>query len=121
MKTAGICLVAALTLAACGGGSSDRRSFAARSPSYAPQSASGPISQACLGGGRSSANSRLCGCIQAVANKSLTSTDQRLAGSFFNDPHRAQEVRQSDNWQHEVFWKRYIAFSEASASQCKGL
>ena len=30
----------------------------------------------------------------------------------------AQEIRQSDNSGHEVFWKRYSAFGDAAESYC---
>ena len=57
--------------------------------------------------------------IQGVANITLSGGDQRLGASFFNDPHRAQEIRQSDNGTHEAFWERWKAFGDQAARQCK--
>ncbi len=105
-------LITAL-LAGCGGNRADReRTVVARS-------ASGPISAACLVAGRKGATRARCGCVQGVANITLSGGDQRLGASFFNDPHRAQEIRQSDNGAHEAFWERWKAFGDQAARQCK--
>jgi hypothetical protein len=69
---------------------------------------------------RKARNPRLCGCIQTVANMSLTPSEQRRATKFFADPHLAQEVRQSDNRSNEAFWKRYVLFAEQAESGCQG-
>ncbi|SDY41809.1 hypothetical protein SAMN05444340_107165 [Citreimonas salinaria] len=98
-------------LAACGGGRSNEM------PTRAAF-ANGPIQVACQTGGRSEANPALCRCIQFVANQSLSGGDQRMAVDFFKDPHRAQEIRQSDNPRHEEFWKRYRSFADASEGLC---
>ncbi|MBV2358493.1 arginine transporter [Thalassococcus sp. CAU 1522] len=116
MRTAGLLLTALVFLAACGGNRVDRYAGGA-----AVQFSSGPISKACLGSGRKAANGRLCGCIQGVANRSLSGGDQRMAAKFFSDPHRAQEIRQSDNRSHEAFWQRYKAFAAQSEQICSGL
>lgn len=76
------------------------------------------IRNACLKAGRSSATYQLCGCIQQVADIRLKAKDQRLAASFFKDPHKAQEIRQSDKHAHEVFWTRYKAFGAAAEEAC---
>ncbi len=78
----------------------------------------GTIERACLKSDRKAANRNLCGCIQQVADATLTGRDQRLAAKFFKDPHMAQEIRQSDNSSHEVFWKRYKAFGATAQSYC---
>ena len=119
------------TLAACGGGSKSRvQSTHSNTTRYAGLNvtvdrqafATGPISAACMSGGRKAANTRLCGCVQAVANQTLrSSTDQRLAASFFADPHQAQVIRQSDNPNHEAFWQRYKGFSAQAERSCSGL
>ncbi|MCF3593136.1 arginine transporter [Rhodobacteraceae bacterium LMO-12] len=80
--------------------------------------ASGPISKACLASDRKARSREKCGCIQAVANDSLNSSDQRLAASFYSDPHRAQVIRQSDNSGHERFWQSYKAYAEAAEATC---
>lgn len=110
-------MICAFALAACGGGR-DRvdRYYGGASTQFA----SGPISQACMTGGRKAANRRLCGCIQSVADRKLTGSDQRMAATFFRDPHKAQEVRQSDRGSHEAFWKRYKAFAASSEEICRG-
>lgn len=117
MKSLGMCLVALTMLAACGGGN-DRvtRNYGGAALAFA----SGPISQACMQADRKAANRRLCGCVQSVANRSLGAGDQRMAATFFRDPHRSQEIRQSDNARHEVFWKRYKAFTASAERSCKG-
>ena len=112
-----ILLAACLGLVACGGGISSNRGD---SGGTQVRVASGGISDACLRAGRSGASRKRCGCIQAVANSDLTSSDQRLAVSFFSDPHRAQEIRQSDNPRNEAFWKRYKAFAARAEKVCRG-
>ena len=51
----------------------------------------------------------------------LDSGDQRLAATFFSDPHRAQVIRQSDNSGHERFWKRYKQFGANAESYCRSV
>lgn len=76
------------------------------------------IRKACLKAGRDGATHMLCGCIQGVADKYFKRKDQKLAASFFKDPHKAQEIRQSDNRKHEIFWTRYKAFGHAAEETC---
>ncbi len=104
-----------LVVAACGRSSVSRYAGGA-SVAFA----SGPVSKACLGGGRSAANGRLCGCIQGVANRELSASDQRMAAKFFRDPHRAQEVKMSDAAAHDAFWDRYTAFAARAERTCRG-
>jgi len=56
-----------------------------------------------------------------VADRDLSRADQRLAVTFFADPHRAQEVRQSDNPRDEAFWQRYKAFASRAENICRGV
>lgn len=109
-------MAACLAVAACGGGNRADRGV------YAPQVkiASGPIADACVRAGRKGATRQLCGCVQGVADQSLSSADQRLARTFFADPHQAQVIRQSDNPRHEEFWRRYKAFAERAEQLCRG-
>ena len=81
---------------------------------------SGSIESACNSSDRSAANRQLCGCIQDVADLTLQNGDQRLAASFFRDPHKAQEVRQSDRASHESFWQRYKNFGQTAEVYCRG-
>ncbi len=78
----------------------------------------GTLNRACLKSDRSGASRRMCRCMQQVADRELLRGDQRLAASFFEDPHRAQEIRQSDRLSHERFWKRYKEFSATFAATC---
>lgn len=116
MKTAGFLLIGVMVVSACGGGDRVARNYGGARVDFA----SGPISSACLRGGRKAANRQLCGCIQSVADRDLSTGDQRLAASFFRDPHKAQEIRQSDSASHEAFWKRYKAFAARSETICRG-
>ncbi len=83
-----------------------------------PVVAAGTIERACNNSDRQAASRSLCGCIQGVANIRLTAADQNLAAKFFEDPHMAQEVRQSDNAGNERFWKRYKLFGQSAAESC---
>lgn len=85
------------------------------SPLFANQ-----IERACMNSDRSGGNRAVCGCIQDAANLTLTSKDQRLAATFFKDPDRAQEIRQSKRNSHETFWKRYKNFGQTAELFCQG-
>ena len=78
----------------------------------------GKIERACLNSDRQAASRALCGCIQKIADVTLDRGDQRLAATFFRDPHRAQEVRQSDRRTHEVFWQKYKRFGATAEVYC---
>ena len=79
----------------------------------------GPIEKACVEAGRSGATAERCGCVQRVADSTLERSEQRLAATFFEEPHRAQEVRQSDRPFHEAFWPRYKRFGTAAERSCR--
>jgi hypothetical protein len=76
------------------------------------------IEQACARSERVGGDTRLCTCIQRIADQLLTPRDQRLAASFFREPHRAQEVRMSDRAQDERFWDRYRQFGSLAEQSC---
>lgn len=76
------------------------------------------IEQACARSERAGDDTRLCSCIQRIADQLLTARDQRLAASFFRDPHRAQEVRMSDRARDERFWDRYRQFGALAEQSC---
>ncbi|MBK0326517.1 hypothetical protein I5535_04335 [Rhodobacteraceae bacterium F11138] len=78
----------------------------------------GVIDRACRTSGRTAATPQMCRCIQSVAKDSLSRTDRRKAAKFFQDPHMAQEIRQSDRRSDEVFWLRYKAFGERARLAC---
>lgn len=84
----------------------------------ASQAGAGVIERACLGSERGRQAPQLCGCIQSVADVTLTRRDQRLAARFFVDPHQSQVVRQSDDPAHETFWMKYRSFGDRAESYC---
>lgn len=86
--------------------------------SFGGMAHAGKIEQACMASGRTGANPVLCVCIQNVANKTLSRSEQRKVAKFFSDPHRAQEVRQSDRASDEKLWTRYRQFGDAAQSYC---
>lgn len=133
-----IALIAAAGLSACGGSryaSSNARVAPAPAPVQtfdaitgeiktlpAPVAlpfATGPIYRACQAEGRKSASRARCGCIQAVADRSLSGTDQARGAKYFANPGRLQEVRQSDNAGNERFWLAWKAFGQDAAAQCR--
>ncbi len=81
--------------------------------------ASGPISNACMASDRKARSAALCGCIQAVANRTLTGSEQRRAASFYNDLQRAQDIRQSDRASDERFWEAYSNYSKRAEQTCR--
>ncbi len=115
MKRA-IILGIALALAGCGGGG-PRETVRAPVARAVPLS-SGPISRACMVSGREGRSARLCGCIQAAADLSLTPAQQRRAVGFYADPHLAQEARQSDRPADEQFWIAYVNYGRRAEEMC---
>lgn len=77
----------------------------------------GTIRDACMKGERRG-SPQLCSCIQSAADRTLSKSDQRLAATFFSDPDRAQEVRQSKSRSHSVFWERYKNFGQTAEAYC---
>lgn len=81
-------------------------------------SLSGNLEQACKQSERASGKHILCGCIQDVADLTLSNNDQKMALKFFKDPEKAQEVRRSSRASDEQFWDRYKQFAEAAQQLC---
>ncbi|QYX58622.1 hypothetical protein K1T73_11915 [Roseovarius sp. SCSIO 43702] len=81
--------------------------------------ANGPIKRACMNSDRKARSNELCGCIQAVADQTLSGADQSRAVSFYNDPHSAQEVRMSDRPGDEAFWKTYTNYAKTAERVCR--
>jgi len=79
----------------------------------------GVIDRACRNSNRSAASPQLCSCIQKVANTSLNRSERRRVAKWFSDPHKAQEVRQSDRRSDEALWLRYKAFGERAKETCE--
>ena len=78
------------------------------------------IEQACLKSGRKAASRSLCGCVQKVADMTLSRSDQRKAVKFFADPQEAQNIRASRKARDDAFWERYTTFGEAAQVYCDG-
>lgn len=106
-----------LLLAGCGGGGKSKPNRGA--PLRSAPMAFGPISKACMSSDRKARSRALCGCIQAVADKTLSGAQQRRAVKFYSDPHLAQETRQSDRANDERFWKAYKAYGNQAESTCR--
>ncbi|WP_363318399.1 hypothetical protein [Marivita sp.] len=108
-------LLALALVAGCGGNRLDRGDSG-----VVTRFSSGPISRACLSSDRKARTSRLCGCIQTVANQSLSGSDQRRASRFFEDPQRAHDVWMSKSPSDDAFWERYKVFAARSEQSCRG-
>jgi hypothetical protein len=78
----------------------------------------GPIENACNRSDRPSANRALCRCIDTVAGRMLTRSEQRRAARFFRNPDEAQRVRMSRAPGDSEFWARYRAWGQAAESSC---
>jgi len=100
------------------------RTTATRPPATVPAApvrkpfARGPIQSACMSSERKARSRELCGCIQAVADDTLSNAEQRKAVGFYKDPHQAQVVRQSDRSSDEAFWKAYRAYGDQAKRVC---
>jgi len=105
-------------LAGCGGSRYSSDAAVGRFASAPVLFASGPIQKACLAAGRREASTTRCGCVQAVADQSLSWSEQRQGAKLFSDPHRLQEMRQSDNSGDNAFWSTWKAFGQNAAAVC---
>lgn len=105
-------------LAACGGGTR-YSSYNARGNVMPVLFATGPISSACMSQNRKAATRARCGCVQAVADRSLSNSDQRRGAKYFNDPGKLQEIRQSSNAGNERFWLAWKAFGQQAETLCR--
>lgn len=116
MKNYLILGLVATMLAGCGGGTSQPRRAAYQAPM---PFANGPLGDACLTSDRSARSRQLCGCIQAVANQTLTGSEQRRAVLFYSNPQHAQDIRQSNRSSDAQFWKAYRAYGERAERICR--
>jgi hypothetical protein len=78
----------------------------------------GPVEKACNRSPRDAASRNLCGCIQQVADMTLSGGDQRRAASFFKDPEKAHKVWMSKSKSDDAFWDRYKAFGSMAEAYC---
>lgn len=84
----------------------------------APLAVAGPIDSACIRSERTASSRQLCGCIQQVADMTLSRGDQRRAAAFFKDAEAAQEVRMSKRDTDNAFWARYKNFADTAEAYC---
>ena len=84
-----------------------------------PLAMAGPIDGACVRSDRARGNAPLCGCIQQVADQTLSRSDQRRAANFFREPHKAQEIRMSKRDSDNAFWRRYKHFAQTAEAYCR--
>ena len=84
-----------------------------------PLAVAGPVDSACMRSDRSASSRQLCGCIQQVADMTLSRADQRRAAKFFSDADEAQQVRMSKSNADNAFWARYKAFAGAAEAYCR--
>lgn len=82
-----------------------------------PLAVAGPVDSACLRSDRS-ASRQLCGCIQQVADMTLSRAEQRRASKFFSDADQAQKVRMSKSDADNAFWARYKNFATTAEAYC---
>lgn len=80
--------------------------------------ATGPIGTACLNHRKRDATQARCGCIQQVANQTLTQAQQQRSVRYFSEPSLLQEVRQSSAPANQRFWEAWKNFSETAETQC---
>lgn len=83
-----------------------------------PFAEAGPIDNACIQSDRGARSAALCGCIQQVANMTLSRADQRRAAGFFRDAQDAQDVRMSKSTADNQFWDRYKSFAATAERYC---
>jgi len=84
----------------------------------APFAVAGPIDSACVRSDRGVRSGGLCGCIQQVADMTLSRADQRRAAAFFRNPDQAQAVRASKSDADNAFWGRYKNFASTAEAYC---
>ncbi|MDN3713382.1 hypothetical protein QWZ10_19570 [Paracoccus cavernae] len=83
-----------------------------------PLAVAGPIDSACVKSDRGARNAPLCGCIQQVADMTLSRSDQRRAARFFVDAQQAQDARMAKSDAENAFWARYKNFASTAEVYC---
>lgn len=78
-----------------------------------------PIERACQQSNRSAATPALCSCIGRAAQQTLTNRQMRDGARFFQDPQRAQDVRQSDRRSDEELWQAWRNFGQTAEALCR--
>lgn len=77
------------------------------------------IENACNASERRAATRELCRCIDNVAQRMLTRSEQRRAARFFRNPDEAQRVRMSSDPGDRDFWRRYREWGEMAEAMCR--
>lgn len=80
--------------------------------------ATGPIESACRAVQEDAKATAQCGCVQAVANLTLSPAAQRRGAAFFKDPQRAQDIRQSSSALNAAFWEEWAAYGAQAETLC---
>ena len=90
-------------------------------PTAAPvrRYARGEIYTACRGAGRKEATDQRCGCVQWVANQTLSPAQQVRGAGYFSDQQGLQDTRQSDGAANERFWAAWKEFGQQAGGQCQ--
>lgn len=76
-----------------------------------------PIERACMTSQRNASPS-LCSCIGVAADATLNRSQMREGARWFDDPQRAQDVRQSDRESDEQMWAAWRTFSTLAEQRC---
>lgn len=76
-----------------------------------------PIERACMASERDAARS-LCSCIGDAASNTLSRSQMREGARWFDEPQRAQDVRQSDRESDEAMWSAWRTFSSLAQQSC---
>lgn len=79
---------------------------------------SGEIARACVDSDRRQASAQRCACVQSVAARELSRSDQARLISFFEDPELANDIKINDSRSADAFWDRYRAFTSKARAQC---
>lgn len=78
----------------------------------------GEIARACVDSDRNAATTQRCSCVQNVAVRELSRSDQSRLVSFFEDPELANDIKINDSRSADAFWDRYRAFTDKARAQC---
>lgn len=76
-----------------------------------------PIERACMSSDRNGSRA-LCSCIGVAADATLNRNQMREGARWFDDPQRAQDVRQSDRATDEQMWAAWRTFSTLAEQRC---
>jgi len=81
--------------------------------------ARGTIEKACLNANRPATTRALCGCIQQVADATLSSREQRKGAKLFADPDLSQATKISNSRSDVLFWEKWQRFADTAVRHCQ--